>query len=68
MLVPPVGVVYQLNTVPGVVDEAVNIAVVPGMMVCVGGVTVTSGTTTGCTVTIAGVRVVDTQLPADDSA
>ena len=41
--VPPVGVVYQLNVAPGVLDDAVNTAVCPAVIVCVGGVTATSG-------------------------
>jgi hypothetical protein len=66
--VPPVGVVNQLNTAPGVVDEAVNDVVCPGRIVCVGGVTVISGITIGFTVTVTGVRVGDTQLPEALSA
>ena len=55
---PPVGVVYQLNISPGVVDEAVNVAVCPEFTACVGGVTVISGT--GFRVTAPGARVVET--------
>ena len=43
MDVPPDGVVYQLNVAPGVVDEAVMVAVCPALTAWFGGVTVTSG-------------------------
>ncbi len=68
MLVPPVGVVYQLNIVPGVVDDAVIVADVPAFTAWVGGVTVTSGITTAVTVTGATVLSGDTQLPKTASA
>ena len=41
---PPVGVVYHLNEVPGVVDDAVNVAVWPELILRTGGFTATSGT------------------------
>ena len=43
MGVPPVGVVYQLNVAPGVVDDAVKIVVCPVFTALVGGITVTAG-------------------------
>ena len=66
--VPPVGVVYQLNTVPGVVELAVMVPVVPILTDCVGGLTLTSGITIGVTVTGTTVLSGDTQLPNDASA
>ena len=57
---PPVGVVYQLNVVPDVVDDAVKVAVCPGLTVCVGGVTATSGTVAALTVTAPLALVAET--------
>ena len=49
--VPPVGVVYHLNEVPGVVEDAVKVAVCPELIFRDGGVTATLGTAAAVIVT-----------------
>ena len=58
MDVSPVGVVNQSKVAPAVVDDAVMVAVCPGLIACVAGVTPISGAP--FTVTAALTRVVDT--------
>ena len=58
MGVPPVGVVYQLSVAPGVVEDAVMVAVWPALTVWVGGVTVMVGALLALfTVTVPVARV-----------